>query len=247
MFFNFVRPKIVVDAFTDKDNINTVAPITSAAERLPSWWRDLPKQYPHENSFVQGINHPTIRRCPAVTKVFTNGLVIPLWADIIIETGADGGIRWQWSDYIRVSDDDTANGIGHHPVEQYGPNFSDLIHLKLISPCVLKEKTGVDFYFTAPYWSNTDLMRSSIHICPGIINYKYTSATHVNMFMPKRDCRTTMRCGDPTVLLIPMTDKEVIVKTHVISQSEHRAMALRTVFKNSFFNNYSRRVKAENL
>ena len=77
MFFNFIRPKIVVDAFTYVESIEKIAPISQASQYIPGWWKSLPKHYPTKGAVIEGITTPTMRSCPGVMELFPRGLILP--------------------------------------------------------------------------------------------------------------------------------------------------------------------------
>lgn len=239
MFFNFVRPKLVVDAFTMFAEINEINPIIPAVQAIPEWWKSLPKRCPMPGTTVAGLEMPTMRTCPAVTELFTTGFVMPLWSDLALETKASGNSTWYWAG--KVSDDADA-GVSWHDKNQYGPILDGHIHLKLSSPWYISEKKGVSFYFTNPFWSQIELLQY-IHTCPAIVSYKYQAQTNINILLPKIDRTMVVPSGTPMVHWIPLTDKAVIIKTHVISPRE--AHDRFSDFRTSFFSNYAKTTKCK--
>lgn len=240
MFFNFVRPKIVVDAFTYAASIEKVAPIGLSAKFIPAWWKALPKSCPMVGSVVEGLTAPTMRTCTGVMELFPKGLVIPLWADLAVQSTDDGVCNWQWSGDF----DPASTGITWHNRTQYGPAFDAYHQLKLTSPWYLSDKTGTNFMFINSFWNQLDML-NTFHVCHGVVNYKNQHETHINMIVDAtRPINTIIPCGTPMVQLIPMTDREVIVKTHVLSREE-LVSRFPPTFRHTFHNAYAKNNKGE--
>ena len=90
-----------------------------------------------------------------------------------------------------------------------------------MSPWLIKEKTGIQFYVTNPFWNNPDLM-DKLFITTGILDFKYQCATHVNSFIKKQNANILIQAGTPLVHMIPITEKKVKVKCHTVTAQEHK-------------------------
>lgn len=213
----FKRNFINVDCFTTSQTIEQSFPIQRASRYVPDWWRSL-DTYLLTNNKVTGkpSMSPTMKTCYGFVELYKHGLVMPLWSevDLFVEPnnyffhGADHKFR-----------------IGSHPVEEWGNNFPDHFHMKLISPWAIKENTGVKFIVAPCVWSHfADV--PDLRILPGIVNYKYQHSTNINWFVPKINKHIKLNVGLPLVQMVPLTDKKVKVKTHVIDEKEWTKMEL---------------------
>ena len=138
-----------------------------------------------------------------------------MWSDVTIKSNSQGWC-YQFSD--------GKSSIVQHESVQYGSNFPHFNHFKIMSPWILKEKTGVQFAFTQPTWNHLDF-KENIIILPGVENYKYQSSTNINMFLKKiDDYQYDINFGTPIVHLLPLTDKNVKIHNHLISDEEFRIM-----------------------
>lgn len=232
MFFNFVRPKIVVDAFTHIESIEKVTPIVQASQYVPEWWKSLPKRCPYGNTSVEGLERATMRSCPAVMELFATGLIIPLWADLAIQTTDEGACNWQWAGSIDIN----SSGIICHDRAQYGPAFSTYHQLKILSPWYLSDKTGTKFLFINSFWNQLDIL-NSFHVCHGMVSYTVMPETHINMLVDSKKINTIIPHKTPMVQLIPMTDKHVVVKTHVLTKEALDKKFSMPAFRHAFYNN----------
>lgn len=206
MFF-FKRNTIVVDCFTTNSSVNDLFPIQKASKFYPQWWKDLPKTFELPNNWGLTIPHATMKGCIGFTNTYNNGFMIPLWADLLVQTDPTNWL-YQFS---------TAHKVDSHDKEQIG---SDLYHhLKLISPWTLKEKSGVKFMWTSAFYNQLAEL-SAYHILPGIMDFKYNHGTNVNMFFPKVDNKILFKAGTPLAHIIPMSENKVEIKTHVVTEAE---------------------------
>jgi hypothetical protein len=70
-----------------------VAPPVPASQMIPEWFTklkmDLPraehKPYPIVGELLKKWSSHTIKKCPAVVDYFSEGYIIPLWSDILIQ------------------------------------------------------------------------------------------------------------------------------------------------------------------
>lgn len=209
--FLFKKPKIVVDAFTTDPYINQYYPISKASSFIPKWLTETPAHYEETNHYGLTKKIPTIKRCVGIQDNYKQGFILPLWSDLIINVKSSGEYSWAWAN--------AESKAVVHPRQQLGKGFDNLLHLKLESPWFLKEKTGVNFYWSQPTWNMLGAV-TSIHIPPAIINYKYQTGTNINLLFPKLDTSIELSVGQPLAHIIPLTESTVEIKTHVISDAE---------------------------
>jgi hypothetical protein len=218
MMFLFKKKEIVVDCFTHEPAIYDVSKVDYSKKFFPDWWKKLPTKYPKivPNSLGLEIEHSTIRRCPGVNDIFKHGVMIPMWSDLKVKVLND---KWSYNYSFQPEMCD----IQTHPVDQYGPAFDGYNHLKLLSPWVFKEKTGVKFAWLQPSWNLVPHL-NQFSIVPAVVDYKFQNATHINMFVPKGDYEFTINCGEPIIHVIPLTEKKLVIKTHLITALEWSRM-----------------------
>lgn len=237
MFDIFIkRSQITVDCFTNNPSIYEFNPISLANKNFPSWWKNTEKSFKYENS-QSGIVHdvPTIKTCDGLLSLYSVGLMIPLWSDLIIETRTDGSWRYQYSS-------DENGPIVSHDRMQLGNNFGRFIHVKIISPWLLQEKSGVKFLFTGAVWNYKEKM-FDINIVPGCVEFAKQHSTHINFFVPRKDGRIELNVKEPLVHLIPLSEKKIVVKNHLISDDEFTKRLLKYSYMSSFTGRYKKNAK----
>lgn len=205
MFSFFIKKsKIHLDCFTPLNELPLLFPLVPAAERTPATWKNLPTTVVYG-----GPKRGTMKTCPGVGSVYRSGFIIPAWSDIYINT-TNNEVKWFPQQY----------GENHNP-KQWGTEYlKDHNHIKLVSPWKIREKTGVQFLFTNAFWWDDQFKP---FVPNGIVEYKYQHTTSVNMLFPKNmfPKELTIPAGKELAHVIPLTDKEVVLKMHQVSEEDY--------------------------
>lgn len=227
----FNKSKIVIDAFINVETINDMFPIQASSNYFPDWWKSLPNSFTETDSNgFQSPQLPTIKRCDGVNRIYTTGFTIPLWADLLIETREDD--TW----YYQSSDSSLQLQVHNRIV--YGNNFDRNMHFKILSPWIVKEKQGVNFVMTNCWWNSVD---AEYFVPNGIMEFKYQSGSHINFFTKRKNSRFMINAGTPVCQLIPLTDKKVEIRTHVLDQLEYDRLYKEHTYQNSFIGKYKKK------
>tara|TARA_A100001035_G_scaffold150717_1_gene118677 strand:+ start:3255 stop:3953 length:699 start_codon:yes stop_codon:yes gene_type:complete len=229
MFSIFNRtPTITLDCFTPIPDLPELFPLKKASGIVPNWWKNLKPTVEYK-----GINRGSLKMCPGVTDYFKTGFIITCWRDFIIEVNS--GIP-------NVLPENTADL--HNPIQWGDEALQGYAHVKLVSPWRIKEKTGCKFLFTNTFWHNNT---HQYFIPNGIVNYKYQHATNVNLVVNKNAFpkRFELNAGEPIVHCLPISDKNIKIKMHVVSDEE---FAKTDNYHFTFSGNYykSKKFKKEN-
>lgn len=212
----FFKPKtITVDAFTPYKDVFEKFKIDYAKNFYPSWWKNLGSSFIKEDSASKiKVDMFTIKKCVGFIDLYSKGFMIPLWTDVIFET-TEGGV-WRY----HAKCENSEHLIHTHPAQQLGSEFSKThFNLKFISPWMLKEKRGISFAFIEPTWNNF-LLPYGIKTVPGVLNFKYQTATNINTLFPKKNQRIELDAGKPIAHIIPLTENKVKLKHHIVSFDE---------------------------
>ena len=224
------KKKIVVDCFTSSNPAYDLFPIDYAIKFVPDWWRNMPKEYEVNNLFPSS----TMKRCPAIIESFKHGLMIPLWSDLAVST--KGGNDWE----LKFSD--PMCNIEMHNANQWKA-YADpdkYIQFKLMSPWAMQTKEEIMWSYSKPAWTFSP--DSSLHILGGILNFKTQHSTHVNMLMPLATAPNfIVQAGQPMVHLLPLSDKVIEVRRHLITPNEF-SLKFSNQFNFSFTKAYKRAV-----
>lgn len=215
MFFKFIKNKIVLDCFTCRADVFQYSKITEASQYIPNWWKNLPKPEVSFKNFDKN-QVSNMRHCVGFIELFKNSFVIPMWSDLLLQIGREGTNEYRWQYADRVS------SLTIHPAHQRGTYLDELKyqHFKLGSPWVLKTNRYVKFCWSGAVW-NMDKPEQIIWL-PAVDDYYYQTSTTIN-FMCKREKELTeiiIPFKQPLVYLTPMTERKVILKTHLVSENE---------------------------
>lgn len=226
--------KIILDCYTDKTFVKEYADIDNSNKFLPEWWKELK---PTVESDYKGLEMPTMKTCDGFVSQYKAGVIMPLWSDFAMQVSAEGtfGYSWVFSD--------EASSAEEHPGKQRGlylpePRYQ---HIKLIAPWVIVCKEDVNWQLLGATWNFN--RPEEFVIPPGIVNFKYQFGANINMFVKKEKEQRIVRLdhGQPLIQLIPLSDRPVELRTHLISTEKFIQMSgLKTNIK---FSGTYRRVK----
>jgi hypothetical protein len=219
MFF-FVRKKVVIDCYIDNEIMAEAYPIRKAIKYTPDWWTKLEgvKQMLLPNGLAQPFS--TVKKCLGFTELYKSSWMLPMWSDFIIETDQEGRYRYAFP----TSNHDWTDVRSHNP-DQYTGAFTNYTHIKLNNPWLLfdTKKTNTSFMFTPADWSLVDSY-PDIRPMIGIIDFVRGNGANVNLLLPKKQNRIELKANTPLMHFIPLTEREVEFKTHVVTTAEYKEL-----------------------
>jgi hypothetical protein len=203
MIFIFKKKKLIVDAFTYERYINVyeAMPIDYSHKFYPQWWKNVNKGERTKDSILN------VKGCIGIANVYTNSITLPMWSDIELDVVSG---EWRFSDGFSKLD--------FHPQVQRGEFKKDHLHFKFICPWYLKSEKGVNFSYIGDYYNHNDL---PIEVAPGIVDYYYQHSINFNFLVPKQVKKVFIPVGTPLAIITPLTEREVILKRHLVSDEEY--------------------------
>lgn len=214
MFSFFHRtPQLHLDCFTYAAHIYEMFPIVYARYSVPQWWKNLDSStlsydWKHFTPPRKSLN---MKSCYGFLELYKSGVILENWCDFKVRVD-ESGYRYMMSDGLKPE---------QHPRHQMGEGFKNYHQLKLSSPWIFKEKTGVKFHFGAPTWNMEDY---DFRVVPGVVDYRINGYTNVNIMIPKTPKDHTIPAGQPLAHIIPLSEKRLKIKNHLISQQEYDNM-----------------------
>jgi len=219
MLFFFRKPKVIVDCFTENSGAFEFAKPDNAIKFIPDWWKNIPVSYTPENSFFK---YPTLKGCDGVINNFKYGVIIPAWCDLAIEIGPKGSdfYRWQFSDSF--------SELSTHEYIQFNNHIDarEIQHIKLHSPWYFSCKEIMHWIWTDPKWNNIKI--NNYIVLPGITSFKYQHSTNINLLF-YREAQSKIidiKHRTPLMHMIPLSDKKLILKHHLVSRDEFNKLGL---------------------
>ena len=136
--------------------LQEVAPPVPASQMIPDWFKNLSmhieipdkKPFPLMGKIIEKFSNHTIKKCPAVVDYFTEGYIVPLWSDVLIQRyGQDFHFESNLLDQL-------PNFIEFHSEEQFkGYHFKKNDYrraIKFVSPWHFYTPKGWSTLFIPP-------------------------------------------------------------------------------------------------
>jgi hypothetical protein len=217
----FKKKDIVINFYTDKAHVFNYFPVVEAKKTLPSWFKELPR--PYFNSPED--SHSNIKLCPGIMDYYTSGFLVPLWSELYLKIGKAGETNYAW----QYSDQQSAL-VSHSP-HMYGNVLpeTEYQHLKLTSPWMVTCEEDIEFIIKQPDWRFD--INDNIHISSGFLNFKYQPTLNVNLFVKreKEDSEIMLKQGTPLLHIVPLTERKIIMKTHLIDNKEFNSIFSKSI------------------
>jgi hypothetical protein len=214
----FNRP-IIVHIYTNREELLLESRPNKSVKYYPNWWKELPLEYDLSEVGALGWSS-TMKRCSGFTDQYQKGFIIPMWTDIAIAMDKKGstGASWQSADML--------TGLDNHSQKQRGTYLpeTDFLHLKVNNPWRIVCKEDVQFMMVQPTWNFEN--PSDIIIPTGFLEFKYQHSAHINMFLKRKNTAQNLRFnqGEALVQLIPLTERPLKIKYHLIDDLEYNKM-----------------------
>jgi hypothetical protein len=167
---------------------------------IPKWWKDIPNN--------KGFNNETqnIKMCPSFPDYFSQGYIIPMWADTLIKYNKDTGV---WSITCGRSND---YAWEFHPDSQFidhtTPSFlgkDAYTVLKAISPWKIITKPGWSVMQVPLYYH----FENKFSVMPGIIHTDIHHDINQQVLVHDKDVEIFIKRGDPFVQYVPFKREQV--------------------------------------
>ena len=172
---------------------------------IPKWWKDIP----NHKGFYDKL--ATIKSCPSFPDYFSQGYIIPMWADTLIkyhsetkmwsiQCGQSNDFNWEFHPDSQFVDYVTPSFLGKNA---YGV-------LKAISPWKIITKPGWSVMQVPLYYH----FENKFSVMPGIIHtdmhYDINQQVLVYNENPEEDVEIFIKRGDPFVQYVPFKREEII-------------------------------------
>lgn len=216
MFFIMKRKKLVLDLFTHRQMIYDAAKLKSAAQFFPDWWKNLKTEMKSVNK-DDLFPSATMRRCMGFVDNYKHGFIMPMWSDFRIELAPIG------DPFFKAQMSDGTTHISQHPAMLRGSYLPEThyCHIKFSTPWAGRCKEDVYFKWEQPTWSLKSPDR--VIVLPGVIEFKYQYSMNLNVMFARAKEKSMIQLDfqQPIVHLTPITEREVILKHHMVSREEY--------------------------
>ena len=235
--------KQFIEFKTDVKGLEQVAPVQPSKYFLPKWFKGMtdfieqdamhekgkPNYFGKKGETAKKHTGGTVKRCPAIVDLITEGFIIPMWADFLIQRDME---TFEW---------DNKNfqyGIEFHSKEQIkGWNLKKTDFpegIKFINPWRIYTPKGYSVMFITPTYQ----FEKRFTVLPGIV--ETDSYHHVNfpsIWHTTKDA--IINRGTPFIQVIPFKRNDWDFKTSQMNEKDldndaREKTELSTKFKNSY-------------
>lgn len=228
------RPRI--EFFTEHEGLLETPPIP-ARKVLPDWFRqmspaiDLP---PGTSRFPFGLSsklrlsnvNATIRRCPGVISYLSEGYLIPLWSDFLVQVRGET--------VYCVGSNELAHASPHSKEMQYStmplPNDYLKDSVKFTNPWKVRTPPGWSVLISQPFYH----FERRFTAVPGVVDSDVYHHIHVNTFFRKGDADHQLKMGIPFVHVMPFQRGVLDVEVRSMTEADMKRMK-RLDFKSKRF------------
>lgn len=209
MLFKFKEKPVVLNCYTNSPVLHDLFCIQKATNFYPEFWKELDKSIYSENQIAPAS---TLKSCSGFIDYYKHGFVMPLWSDFVVKVNSDGKYFWEFAD-------ETTTGVVHPYVQRKGflENYG---HIKIRNPWFISCDEDIKWSCTFPSWNNQNLI--NFVVPPSVLEFKYQNSLNCNLFfpIPQKTTIYEINCGQPIIHLLPLTNREVIIKNNLVSDSE---------------------------
>jgi hypothetical protein len=214
--FFFKKSEVILDCFTCVPHVYDFAKINNGSKFIPDWWKETPP-------IVFGDNREigTIKNCVGLIDFYKKSIVIPSWFELDLNICEKNHPDDHWYS-VRSSTDSVSTAFSHspHQFEKFARATGK--NVKLTSPWAFRTREDIYFTWTQPTWNMRDIL-SDLTLLPAVVNYKYQHTTNINYLIDNHDQPRTVTIPalTPLAILHPLTEKNVIIKNHLVSEQEY--------------------------
>lgn len=206
---------VMLKAYTNRADVYDKAKILKGSSLKPDWWKALPVQ---DYINLDPDTAKNMRLCSGFNDLFAKSFILPLWSDLQLSFGPVGDTAWHYH-YA-----DECSKARVHPDYQRNKWLSEekFQHFQLINPWIIECDHNVDFLMTNADWYTDDVFR---FMTPnGVLNFKRQHEVNFNLLFardPNKAKTITLKHGEPLVMLVPMTERKVVIEHHLVSAEKY--------------------------
>lgn len=208
---------LIIDCYTFDRTIFDLYKPQLANKFIPDGWKTMhkttkSKAFLYRPDSEMEVETPTIKTCSGFIDLFSNGIIIPSWSDILIESLGE--------EVISMSPTNMAVTESHSRDQIWEELYAGYNHVKINSPWLFKTNNDTKFSWNRCSWHRTDIA-DSFHVMSGIVEYRYQHMTNIQAFVKGN---IKINAGDPLVHIIPLSDKKIKLRYHLVEGKEFQSI-----------------------
>jgi hypothetical protein len=198
------KQKLVLEAYAPAGSLIDLFPITRASNSLPAWYESCPAK-------INGDR--TVKQCPGLTDLYSNGIIIPAWADLEVSINPDatGHIKSGMNKKYGIVAE------GHDLSIQAPGAWQGYENIKFINPWWLWCSEPIEWIWVQPTWSQPN--PQEITLLPAITEFRYQHQANINTIIkkPTENKLISIKGGQPLAQLVPLTERDWELKLDVMT------------------------------
>jgi hypothetical protein len=218
------RPRI--EFFTDHEGLLEFPPVP-ASKVLPEWFKKMAPSIelpPGSSSFPFGVSkalklsnvNATIRRCPGVISYLSEGYIIPLWSDFLVQIRGKTVYCAGSNELAKASPHSKDMQYSTMPLpEGYLPDS-----VKFLNPWKVKTPPGWSVLLSQPFYH----FEQRFTAVPGVVDSDVYHHIHVNTFFRKGDLDHQLKMGMPFVHIMPFQRNALEPEVRVMNDADRKRM-----------------------
>ena len=167
-----------------------------ASEFFPDWFKKTPSMFDHPDPNETEKNKSTIKRCPAIPELLTQGYVLPMWCDLVLS--ADEG---EWNSLNAGP----FSPVSIHTKEQFLDHAPSWVQdefrvvFKLSSPWNVRTPEGYSMY-QMPMWYH---FNRNWTVFPGSTRTDFYYEVNPQLLFHTKEKEIIIKQGEPIACYIP--------------------------------------------
>lgn len=221
--FIFKKKPVDLIAFVEEtySAVNEFSPIVPASKVIPEWWKNTPAgEFSWDE--MQSIN--TTKSCVGIINSLRAGFILPLWSELAIDV-SDEFWKYKFSDNMSMAT--------VHPNWQAPSFYNDHYFFKLHAPWLFRCSDDIKIAFNTPFYHTTE--EGNYVTPPGVLSpVRGVYPVNIFIFVKKTANRFIIKPNTPMYHITPYTEREVVFKTEVLTNSEFSKYFKLMGYKNTF-------------
>jgi len=215
-----------IEFFTEHEALLEFGPVP-AKRALPDWFKRMPvaKDLPaSQGRFPFGLSasvrlsnvNATIRRCPGLISYLSEGYLLPLWSDFLVQVRRDT--------VYCVGSNETAHISPHSKATQYEtmPLGEEFIpdSIKFTNPWKVRTPPGWSVLLSQPFYH----FEERFQVLTGVVDSDVYHHIHVNTLFRRGDADHKLNMGQPFVHIMPFQRDALELDVRQMTERDKKRM-----------------------
>ena len=213
---------------------------------IPQWFKDIPSHASLNNNFEDTV-YPSVRSiktCPAIPDFFSQGYIVPMWADTTLKYVKEDDTWWyrcgiMESNSYKIEPHGNQQYLDHAPANFLG-NAADFV-FKFVCPWQLRTPPGYSVFQIPLFYHFID----DFSVMPGVIDTDIWHDIHQQVVYHGKGKEIFIPRGTPLVQYIPFKREKQDLSVNFYTEEFKLAVDKNLLLKESMFEGPYKHLKRE--